>query len=894
MSAIKKLLFISIVLCTASVRSVYAETIQIECWGAGASGGRGWDGSSSFDGGGGGAYSKVNAFVVAPTGYTAVVGVGGVAPNGSSSGNNGGDSTFNSTSCVAKGGLHPVHDVAVGMGGDAALGIGDVKYSGGNGGSGGGGGGGSSAGTAANGNNGSGSTGGTAPVGGGDGGNGGTDFDGTVGQAGNGAAPGGGGGGSWSFNFSSAGSGANGKVVITYLTANLGPCTGGAITTDGAYTIHTFTSNGTFTVVTHLALTVISSNPNSGVNVTVSPVDINSQSNGSTQFTRTYNSGTSVTLTAPATAGGNSFLKWQRGGVDYSTDQSITFTMDADYTVTAVYGPEPTITSITPNSGVNNANIGITNLAGIGFVSGATVKLTKSGQSDIAATNVVFVNSTQLTCTLPISDAAIGAWNVVVTNPDTLSGSLVNGFTVTPVSSTFLNPAFTARATTSLTASWPAVAGANYVAVLASDSGYSSIVSSVTQSENTKTFSGLSAGTAYYFEVKLSTETDDAFLVNRISTTTNNPPALAWTGEANYTADGLNPETGDTATSFTYRVKYTDADNDSPASGYPKVHITRNCSAPECGEISGSPFAMTFVSGAYNTGAVYTYSKMLGATGEDYTYYFEARDVNSADAAGAPTSAVDAPDVVLSAGETLGEALDNIELTWVTFAPSGNTWSGQTAASYYGGSSAQSGVLPDNGLAMLQTTVSGPGTVKFYWKVSSDLNHDFLEFYITNSAYEIEKSEAISGEVGWQQKTFTILTAGNHTLEWQYRKDGSYSAGADCGWLDKVEFVPGGGAGNNQQESFKTTLGDNLFSPKTGGSAKIKFNVPTAGTVSLKIYDLSGKLMRALFEGYSHPGDMQKDWDGKDDSGRYVVPSVYFLHYVYPGGKEVRKIGVKK
>ncbi|MCX5786026.1 MAG: hypothetical protein NTX59_10085, partial [Elusimicrobia bacterium] len=47
----------------------------------------------------------------------------------------------------------------------------------------------------------------------------------------------------------------------------------------------------------------------------------------------------------------------------------------------------PTITTITPNSGLNNASLNITNLAGTNFVSGATVKLTKSGQSDITATN---------------------------------------------------------------------------------------------------------------------------------------------------------------------------------------------------------------------------------------------------------------------------------------------------------------------------------------------------------------------------------------------------------------------------------------------------------------------------------------------------------------------------
>jgi len=98
----------------------------------------------------------------------------------------------------------------------------------------------------------------------------------------------------------------------------------------------------------------------------------------------------------------------------------------------------------------------------------------------------------------------------------------------------------------------------------------------------------------------------------------------------------------------------------------------------------------------------------------------------------------------------------------------------------------------------------------------------------------------------------------------------------------------------NRQKNFKTTIGDNLFNPSAGGTSKIKFNVPAAGKVSLKIYDLTGRLIRTLFEGDANAGDTQKDWDGRDDSGHYVVPGVYFLHYVYPGGKEVRKIGVKK
>ncbi len=88
------------------------------------------------------------------------------------------------------------------------------------------------------------------------------------------------------------------------------------------------------------------------------------------------------------------------------------------------------------------------------------------------------------------------------------------------LSATALNPMFTVRTSTSLTALWASIPGANYVVVLSSNSSYSSVTSSTTIGVNTKSFPGLDPATTYYFEVKLSTETDIAYSLNRISTTT--------------------------------------------------------------------------------------------------------------------------------------------------------------------------------------------------------------------------------------------------------------------------------------------------------------------------------------------------------------------------------------
>ncbi|MFA6418386.1 MAG: hypothetical protein WCW67_04495 [Candidatus Margulisiibacteriota bacterium] len=90
----------------------------------------------------------------------------------------------------------------------------------------------------------------------------------------------------------------------------------------------------------------------------------------------------------------------------------------------------PIVISIAPSSGLNSGPVNITGLVGANFRSGAAVKLSKSGESDINAVNVVVVNSGQITCSFDIAGAAAGLWNVSVINPDGGSGSLPSAFTI--------------------------------------------------------------------------------------------------------------------------------------------------------------------------------------------------------------------------------------------------------------------------------------------------------------------------------------------------------------------------------------------------------------------------------------------------------------------------------
>ena len=83
--------------------------------------------------------------------------------------------------------------------------------------------------------------------------------------------------------------------------------------------------------------------------------------------------------------------------------------------------PAPTVTSVSPVSGPTSGGTAVT-ITGTGFVSGASVRF-----GTVMATNVNVASGTSITATTPAH--AQGNVNVVVTNADGQSGTLVNGYT---------------------------------------------------------------------------------------------------------------------------------------------------------------------------------------------------------------------------------------------------------------------------------------------------------------------------------------------------------------------------------------------------------------------------------------------------------------------------------
>jgi hypothetical protein len=83
----------------------------------------------------------------------------------------------------------------------------------------------------------------------------------------------------------------------------------------------------------------------------------------------------------------------------------------------------------------------------------------------------------------------------------------------------------------------------------------------------------------------------------------------------------------------------------------------------------------------------------------------------------------------------------------------------------------------------------------------------------------------------------------------------------------------------------------NPFNPTT----VIRYDVPaTVGKVTLRVYDVAGKLVRTLVDGVEKPGEKRVVWNGQNNHGNMVATGVYFYRMTAPGFTKTRKMVMLK
>lgn len=145
------------------------------------------------------------------------------------------------------------------------------------------------------------------------------------------------------------------------------------------------------------------------------------------------------------------------------------------------------------------------------------------------------------------------------------------------------------------------------------------------------------------------------------------------------------------------------------------------------------------------------------------------------------------PDPARGQALNLGEALNATNLVWTTWGTNNSSgWFVETSTTHDGVAAAEAGFLSSaSAESILETTVTGPGTLRFWWNNASvDASLSF--------SYDGTVLASILLSQGWEQTT-VYIGAGEHILQWGFAFSGTgNNARAAC--LDEVSFTPGASA----------------------------------------------------------------------------------------------------
>ncbi len=97
----------------------------------------------------------------------------------------------------------------------------------------------------------------------------------------------------------------------------------------------------------------------------------------------------------------------------------------------------------------------------------------------------------------------------------------------------------------------------------------------------------------------------------------------------------------------------------------------------------------------------------------------------------------------------------------------------------------------------------------------------------------------------------------------------------------------------NDTQGIATTLGrgrPNPFNPVT----TIEHSVARPGRVTLRVYDLAGRIVRTLVDAELEAGEHEAPWDGTTDEGLRAASGVYFVRMETAGFRASEKLVLLK
>jgi len=116
----------------------------------------------------------------------------------------------------------------------------------------------------------------------------------------------------------------------------------------------------------------------------------------------------------------------------------------------------------------------------------------------------------------------------------------------------------------------------------------------------------------------------------------------------------------------------------------------------------------------------------------------------------------------------------------------------------------------------------------------------------------------------------------------------------ECG-LVILEFLGHTGVQEAYEPVLPTTFSLSQNHPNPFNTTTVmRYGLPAPADVTIRVYNLTGQLVRALLHGRMEPGYHAIEWDGKDETGKPTAAGVYLYRVVAGGDHLTRKMLVLK
>jgi len=86
------------------------------------------------------------------------------------------------------------------------------------------------------------------------------------------------------------------------------------------------------------------------------------------------------------------------------------------------------------------------------------------------------------------------------------------------------------------------------------------------------------------------------------------------------------------------------------------------------------------------------------------------------------------------------------------------------------------------------------------------------------------------------------------------------------------------------------TILNNVIDPTKGQTARLSYQLPQDGSVTVTVFTLDGDVVARLVNATQAAGDYSVSWNGRNLAGNPVARGLYFVRIVAPGMDEIRKV----